>query len=114
MKYIVKNSRIHLDRLQNKYTNYKALKITPILDKSLEYKRNWIQHVNRMPHNRVHRVMKHYFPTGRRNHGRPLKRLLDTRPERVNKWPNSTTDMMMMMMTMTMKAASINAIKKIT
>ena len=22
--------------------------------------------------------MKHYFPTGRRNHGRPLKRLLDT------------------------------------
>jgi hypothetical protein len=21
--------------------------------------------------------MKHYFPTGRRNHGRPLKRLLD-------------------------------------
>ena len=24
------------------------------------------------------RVMKHYSPTGRRNHGRPLKRLLDT------------------------------------
>jgi hypothetical protein len=22
--------------------------------------------------------MKHYCPTGRRNHGRPLKRLLDT------------------------------------
>jgi len=22
--------------------------------------------------------MKHYSPTGRRNHGRPLKRLLDT------------------------------------
>jgi len=27
----------------------KELKITPILDKLLEYKRNWIQHVNRMP-----------------------------------------------------------------
>ena len=26
----------------------------------------------------IHRVMKHYSPTGRRNHGRPLKRLLDT------------------------------------
>ena len=25
----------------------KELKITPILDKLLEYKRNWIQHVNR-------------------------------------------------------------------
>ena len=56
----------------------KELKITPILDKLLEYKRNWIQHVNRMPRNRLSRVMKHYSPTGRRNHGRPLKRLLDT------------------------------------
>jgi hypothetical protein len=27
----------------------KELKITPILYKLLEYKRNWIQHVNRMP-----------------------------------------------------------------
>jgi hypothetical protein len=27
----------------------KKLKINPILDKLLEYKRNWIQHVNRMP-----------------------------------------------------------------
>jgi hypothetical protein len=56
----------------------KELKITPILDKFLEYKRNWIQRVNRMPHNRLPRVTKHYSPTGRRNHGRPLKRLLDT------------------------------------
>jgi hypothetical protein len=55
----------------------KELKITQILDKLLKYKRNWIQHVNRMPRNRLPRVMKHYFPTGRRNHGRYLKRLLD-------------------------------------
>ena len=56
----------------------KELKITPILDKLLEYKRSWIQHVNRMPRNRLPRVMKHYCPTGRRNHDRLLKRLLDT------------------------------------
>ena len=56
----------------------KELKITPVLDKLLEYKINWIQHVNRMPLNRLPRVMKHYSPTGRRNHGRPLKRLLET------------------------------------
>jgi len=56
----------------------KELKITPILDKLLEYKRNLIQHVNRMPRTRLPRVMKRYSPTGRRNHGRPLKRLLDT------------------------------------
>jgi hypothetical protein len=45
----------------------KELKIAPILYKLLEYKRNWIQHVNRTPRNRLPRVMKHYSPTGRRN-----------------------------------------------
>ena len=56
----------------------KELQITQILDKLQEYKRNWIHHANRMPHNRLPRVMKQYSPTGRGNHGRPLKRLLDT------------------------------------
>ena len=56
----------------------KELKITPILDKLLECKGKWIQHVNRMSRNKLPRVMKHYSPSGRRNHGRPLKRLLDT------------------------------------
>jgi hypothetical protein len=54
------------------------LKITPNLGKLLEYRRSWIQHVNRMPRNRLPRVMKEYSQTGRRNHDRPLKRLLDT------------------------------------
>jgi hypothetical protein len=48
------------------------------LDKLLEYTRNWMQHVNKMTRNRLPRIMKHYSPTGRRNHGGPLKRLLDT------------------------------------
>jgi len=56
----------------------KELKITPILDKLLEYKRSWIKRLNRMPRNRLPRVMKQYCPTGRRNRGRPLKILLDT------------------------------------
>jgi hypothetical protein len=56
----------------------KELKISPDLNNLLEYKINWIQHVNRMPHNRLPRVMKHYCRTGSRNHGRLLKRLLDT------------------------------------
>jgi len=56
----------------------KELKITQILDKLMEYKRNWIQHVKRMPRNRIPTLMKHHFPTGRRNHDRPLKSLLDT------------------------------------
>jgi len=56
----------------------KELEVTPVLDKLLEYKRNWIQHVKRMPCDRLSRIMKHYSPTGRRNRGRTLKRLLDT------------------------------------
>jgi hypothetical protein len=56
----------------------KELKITQILDKLLEYKRIWTQRVNKIPRNRLPRVMKHCAPTGRRNHDRRLKRLLDT------------------------------------
>ena len=48
------------------------------MEKLLKYKRNCMQHVNRMPRNRLPRLMKHYCPTGRGNCGRPLKRLLDT------------------------------------
>jgi hypothetical protein len=67
------------------WTDYKTnlnftneLEITPVLDKILEYKSNWIQHVNRIPRDRLPRIMKHYSPTGRRNRGRPLKKFLDT------------------------------------
>ena len=71
------NSRIHSVYKTNSQIA-KELNITPILDILLEYKRNWIQYVNRMSRNRLTRVMKRYSPTGIRNHGRHLKRLLDT------------------------------------
>jgi len=74
-----KNSRIHLGQITKQmHKLQKELKITSILDKLLEYKRSWIQHLNRMPRNMLPRVMKYYSPTGRRNHGRPLKRHLNT------------------------------------
>jgi len=39
-----------------------------------------------MPRIRLPRVLKNYRTTGRRNQGRPLKRLLEVvRPKRVNK-----------------------------
>jgi uncharacterized C2H2 Zn-finger protein len=56
----------------------KEFKITPILDKIFEYKKNWTQHINRMTRNILPRVKKQYFPTGRRSEGRYLKRLLDS------------------------------------
>ena len=55
-----KNSRIYTRtdyRTNTQISN--ELKITPILDKLLEYKRNWIQYANRMPRNKLPRVMKH-------------------------------------------------------
>ena len=67
------------------WTDYKTntqiaeeLNIIPILDKLLEYKRNLIRLVNRIFCNRLLRVRKHFSPTGRRNHGRSLKRFLGT------------------------------------
>jgi len=79
----------------------KELKITPILDKLLEHKRSWIQHINRKPLNRLPRVMKHYCPTGRRNRGRPLKRLWIRETgtgQQVAQLHDRYTMMMMMMM----------------
>ena len=77
MKYMKRTARYIWNDYKTNEQIAKELKITPILDKLLD-KRNWIQHVNRMPRNRLPRVMKRYSPTGRRNHGRPLKRLLHT------------------------------------
>ena len=77
MKYMRRTAGYILTDYKTNTQIAKELKLTPILDKLLEYKRNWIQHVNRMPRNRLPRVMKHYSPSGRRNHGRPLKRHLD-------------------------------------
>jgi hypothetical protein len=77
MKYMRRTARYTRTDYKTNAQIANELKITPILDKLLEYKRNWI-HVNRLPRNRLPRVMKHYSPSGRRNHGRPLKRLLDT------------------------------------
>jgi hypothetical protein len=78
MKYMRRTARYIWTDYKTNAQITKKLKITSILDKLLEYKRNWIQHVNRMPRNRLPWVIKHYFPNGRRNHGRPLKRLLVT------------------------------------
>ena len=49
--------------------------------------------------------MKHYSPTGRRNHGRPLKRLLDTWDRKVA----HLHDRYMMMMTMMMNGLYASA-----
>jgi len=84
----------------NTWTDYKTntqitkeLKITPILDRLLEYKRKWIQHVNRMLHNRLPRAMKTLFPNWQKELWKTFEETSGyVRPERVNKWPNCMTD----------------------
>jgi hypothetical protein len=36
----------------------KELNVTPVLDKIQDYGRNWLQHTNRMPHNKLMRTLK--------------------------------------------------------
>jgi hypothetical protein len=55
------------------------LKVTSILDTITSYKRDWIQHINRMPRPRLRNVLTKYAPRGIINQGRPLKRLLEER-----------------------------------
>ena len=52
MKYMIRKAGDIWTDYKTNTQIAKELKITPILDKLLEYKRNWIHHVNRMPRNR--------------------------------------------------------------
>jgi hypothetical protein len=67
-------------------------------NKITSYKSDWIQHINRMPRSRLLNSLTKYAPRDIRNHGRPLKRLLEewdrNRPQ-VAYFPES--DMMMVM-----------------
>jgi hypothetical protein len=94
MKYMRRTAGYTWTEYQTNTHIAKELKITPILDKLLEYKRNWIQHVNRMPRNRLPRVTKHYvFPNWQKESWKTFEETSGyVRPERVNKWPNSMTD----------------------
>jgi hypothetical protein len=59
MKYMRRTAGYTLTDYKTNTQIAKELKITPILDKLLEYNRKWIQHLNRMSRNRLPRVMKH-------------------------------------------------------
>ena len=73
-----------LQLLVNEVTSEGGAKCDPrstrLAEKALtaQNDRTWWQHTNRMPRNRLPRILKkNYRPTGRRNQGRPLQGLLD-------------------------------------
>jgi len=77
------------------------LKRTQFLDKIEEYRRKWLQLINGTPSNRLPRIVKNCRPTGRRNQGRPLKRLLDLWDQKGStSGPTHFSWKMMMMMMM--------------
>jgi len=47
------------------------LRITGVLDKIHEYRRNWLSHLQRTPQNRIPLKSYYYRPQGRRTIGRP-------------------------------------------
>jgi len=61
------------DHKTDDYTR-RELRITGILDKIDEYRRNWFQHLQRMPQNRIPLKSYRYRPQGRKTIGRPKKR----------------------------------------
>jgi hypothetical protein len=53
------------------------LKVNPIQDKISNYKTDWRDHVNRMSRSRLPKLITQYIPKGRRDRGRPMKKLTD-------------------------------------
>jgi hypothetical protein len=52
----------------------RELQTDNILDKTDEYRRNWLLHPQRMPQNRIPLKSFHYSPQGKRTIGRPKTR----------------------------------------
>ena len=63
----------HYDHKTNDYIRCE-IRITGILDKIDEYRRNWLSHLQRIPKNRIPLKSYNYRPQGRRTIGRPKKR----------------------------------------
>jgi hypothetical protein len=52
----------------------RELQTDNILDKIDEYRRNWLLHLQRMPHNQIPLKSFHYSPQENRTIGRPKRR----------------------------------------
>jgi hypothetical protein len=71
----------------------KKLNTTPVLDKMQDYRRNWLQYVNRTPCNGLLKIIKKTADQkaeGRRNQEETIDKTTECiRQEQVNKWPKS-------------------------
>ena len=92
MKYVrVTAGYTWRDYKTNKET-VNELNISTVLDKMQEYRRNWVQHINRMPRNGLTRIIqkRKLHSKTRKESGKTIKQTPGcVRPERVSKWPAS-------------------------
>ena len=89
MKYMRKKAGYTGTDYKTNTETAKELNITLILDKIQEYRSNWFQRINRMPHNRLPRIIKNCRPKGKKRPGETIKETSrSVRPEQVNKWAN--------------------------
>jgi hypothetical protein len=77
MKFMRKTAKYTWqDHKQNRDIT-EELTIQPVMEKINNYKNRWDQHFRRMDRARLPHAILKYQPAGRKNQGRPLKRLLD-------------------------------------
>jgi uncharacterized C2H2 Zn-finger protein len=86
MKYMRKTAEYTWTDYKTNTDTAKELNITPVLDKIQKYSKNWLQHINRMPHNRLLRIQK---AINRLKKPGETETSRYVRPEHVKKWPNS-------------------------
>jgi hypothetical protein len=68
------------------------LKVTPPIQiKMSNYKTHWRDHVNCMSRSKLPELITQYLPKGRRDRGRPMKKLTDTEAGTGQHWPASFT-----------------------
>ena len=63
-----------LDKIRSEVIR-KELRISGIQDEKSKYKQNWINHLERMDNTKLPKHALNYKPRGRRDRGRPRKRL---------------------------------------
>jgi hypothetical protein len=77
MKFMRKTAKYTWQDHKRNQDIAEELQIQPVMEKINNYKNKWIQHVRRMDRARLPHAILKYQPAGRRDQGRPLKRLLD-------------------------------------
>lgn len=77
MRFLRSVERISLRDRKTSNEIRDKLKTKNIIDEIKEYQKNWQQHVERMPLDRLPRQAYFYQPTGKRDLGRPRKRWKD-------------------------------------